>query len=286
MSLRTVIVAALVGLPLCLCANADTVVFSLTSPQAGVVSPGQTINWEISAEITAGGSAGLALFVVDFVQDGANPEFTDLLPADDVPSGLEGFSRPDGISNPGEGGSTTGYIGVQRGTSGSYDLHQIGGAQNSTGAAGSTIGLDVDLNAGVGLSGPVVIAQGTFAAPDAEGAYTYLLADAVANTFDVINTAPLPSPVSGADTVLTPASFQITVSAGSVLGDMNCDGEVTMADIPHFVQALVDPDAYISEHGGVPYPSCDINLADINQDPEGLENGEDIQSFVTLLLTL
>ncbi len=283
MSWRTVLAAAILVHPLSQFTYGETVAFSLTSPQAGTVSPGQTINWQISVEITTGGSAGLALFAVDLLQDGVNPELIELPPADNVPIGLEGFSRPEGICNPGEGGQTTGYIGVQRGTLGAYDLHQIGGAQNNTGVAGASIGLDVNLEAGIGLGGPVVIAQGSFAAPGTPGDYTYFLVDPVANTFDTINPPGTASPVSGAITALTQASFQITVSVGPDLGDMNCDAAVNVGDIPHFVQALVAPDGYSADHDGDPHPACDINLADVNQDTS--VDGGDIDAFVTLLLS-
>lgn len=282
MPLRTVLAAMLMVIPYCLHANAETVVFSLTSPQAGAVSPGQIVNWSITAEISTGGSAGLALFAVDLKQDEANPESIDIPPAMNVPLGLGGFSRPGGICNPGEGGASTGYIGVQRGTPGARDLHQIGGAQNSTGAPGASIGLDVDLEAGVGLAGPVVIAQGSFAAPSTNGTYTYLLADALANTLDAVNPPGMISPVSPADTSILPASFQITVSAGSVLGDMNCDGILDTSDILHFVQALVEPAAYVADHDGDPFAACNVSQADVNQDT--LADGGDIADFVSLLL--
>jgi hypothetical protein len=263
-------------------ANAETVVFSLTSPQTGAVSPGQIVQWSIRAEITSGGSAGLALFAVNLVQDSANPESIDILPANEVPAGLEGFSRPNGISNPGEGGATTGFIGVQRGTPGAFDLHQIGGAQNSTGAPGAAIGMDVDLESGVGLGGPVVIAEGSFTAAETEGTYTYFLADALANTFDAINPPGMVSPVSGAETALAPASFQITVSTGADLGDLNCDGNVNTNDIQHFVQALIDPVGYVADHDGDPFAACTVSLADVNQD--AFADGGDIVGFVGLLI--
>ncbi len=282
MRLRNGLAAALLVIPFTLAANAETVVFSIASPEAGAVSPGQVVNWSISAEITSGGSAGLALFAVDLVQDQANPELIDIPPANGVPVGLDGYSRPGGICNPGEGGESTGYIGVQRGTPGAFDLRQIGGAQNSTGASGAAIGLDLDIEADVGLTGPVLIAQGSFTAPSTNGTYTYLLADALANTLDAINPPGMPSPVSPADTVLAPASFQITVSTGPILGDLNCDSIVDTNDIQHFVQALIEPAVYDEDHDGDPFPSCDVSRADVNQD--SFANGGDIAGFVMLLL--
>ncbi len=56
-------------------------------------------------------------------------------------------------------------------------------------------------------------------------------------------------------------------------GDMNCDGAVDVADIPLFVQALLED----SDFGG-----CDINRADMNADT--LIDGLDTQPFVAALL--
>ena len=60
-------------------------------------------------------------------------------------------------------------------------------------------------------------------------------------------------------------------------GDMNCDGVVDTGDIPSFVLALIDPQAYTEA-----YPECDITLADINGD--GSAHGDDIRPFVERLL--
>jgi hypothetical protein len=56
-------------------------------------------------------------------------------------------------------------------------------------------------------------------------------------------------------------------------GDMNCDGALNIADIPLFVDALVDTGSF----GG-----CDISRADMNGDT--LINGHDTQPFVAALL--
>ncbi|MDX2197717.1 MAG: hypothetical protein SF069_01955 [Phycisphaerae bacterium] len=66
---------------------------------------------------------------------------------------------------------------------------------------------------------------------------------------------------------------------GSSLGDMNCDGFVTVGDIGPFVLALTDPAAYALQ-----YPDCDINNGDINQD--GFVTVGDIGAFVALLTGL
>lgn len=58
-----------------------------------------------------------------------------------------------------------------------------------------------------------------------------------------------------------------------LLGDMNCDDEVTTDDIPEFVKAVL-------QSGG--FGGCDINLADMNGDSQ--INGRDTQFFVNTLL--
>jgi hypothetical protein len=68
-----------------------------------------------------------------------------------------------------------------------------------------------------------------------------------------------------------------------IFGDLNCDGWVNSADIPHFVQALLDPAGYGADHDGSPYPVCSRAHADMNQDTK--EDGLDIQYFVSGLLT-
>ncbi|MDX2199451.1 MAG: hypothetical protein SF069_10840 [Phycisphaerae bacterium] len=60
------------------------------------------------------------------------------------------------------------------------------------------------------------------------------------------------------------------------LGDMNCDGFITVGDIGGFVLALTNPTQY-----AIQFPGCDINLADINQD--GFVTVGDIGAFVALL---
>lgn len=60
------------------------------------------------------------------------------------------------------------------------------------------------------------------------------------------------------------------------IGDMNCDGFITVGDIGGFVLALTDPVGYSAQ-----YPSCNVNLADVNND--GFVTVGDIGAFVALL---
>lgn len=56
-------------------------------------------------------------------------------------------------------------------------------------------------------------------------------------------------------------------------GDMNCDTQVDMSDVPLFVTALIEP---------AEFTGCDLDLADISGD--GTLDGRDLQGFVELLL--
>lgn len=73
----------------------------------------------------------------------------------------------------------------------------------------------------------------------------------------------------------SPMDFTINGTPGLV-GDLNCDGLVSVADIGPFVLALTDPAGYAAQ-----FPACDINNADINNDD--LVSVGDIGGFVALL---
>ncbi|HUN82483.1 MAG TPA: FG-GAP-like repeat-containing protein [Phycisphaerae bacterium] len=60
-------------------------------------------------------------------------------------------------------------------------------------------------------------------------------------------------------------------------GDMNCDGTVTISDIPQFVEALIAPQTYAANH-----PNCNIGSADTNND--GRIDGADIPAFITAMM--
>jgi len=278
--MRSHMMAILTGFACCaLVASAAEVTFSISSPQDGTtVAAGATVDWTISVEETdSTGSAGLALAVVDMVQDAGNPESLDLPPGSEGSIVLTGFNRPDGISNPGEGGATTGFIGVQRGTAGAMNLIQIGGGQNTFGQAGTVMGQDANVDGGVGQSGPVVLVSGSLTAPATGGDYTLSLANALANTLDSVETPPNFSPVSAATTVATD-SITFTVGVGcALLGDLNCSGGVDAFDIDPFVLALLNPAQY-----AIDYPACDVSCADTNS--SGGVDAFDIDSFIACVL--
>lgn len=70
-------------------------------------------------------------------------------------------------------------------------------------------------------------------------------------------------------------AFRLTVFVG-LLGDLNCDGIVSVNDIGPFVLALTDPTAYESL-----FPDCGVSAGDINGDDQ--VSVGDIGPFVALL---
>ncbi len=210
------------------------VTLELTSPQStGTVTPGSTISWSIEFTVSSGDNLGLALLVVDLEQDADNPELFDLSPASEVPSSMSEFARPNGICNPAEGGASSGYVGVLRGPSGSRQLRQIGGAQNTFGAAAVAMGLDVDVSQGIGQGGSAILASGSLTLPGTPGDYTFRLANAVANVLEEVNVAPEVSKVLAAAVILATPELTFSVERGSpafVRGDCNGDGALDISD--------------------------------------------------------
>lgn len=287
---RTIVITTALTLLVLSPATATPIVtLTLESPQAGqTVQPGTMIDWTIKVSVSAGDNAGLALVSCDLVQDAGNAEFFDLPPADpgSIDAVMQNFARPSGISNPGEDGAACGFIGVQRGEAGRMNLVQLGGAQNTFGAAGPPgIGQDEVVNIGIGQDAlPQIVVSGSFSAPGTPGSYSFHLENGCANVLSSADPPPVPPdfwPASHA-TVEGLPSASFTFSVQRTLGDLNCDSLVNTADIPHFVQALLDPTGYDADHDGDPYPACSRSLADLNEDAGA--DGLDIQLFVDLLL--
>ncbi len=65
-------------------------------------------------------------------------------------------------------------------------------------------------------------------------------------------------------------------SPGSLPGDLNCDGVVSVGDVNPFVLALTDPQAYEAQ-----FPNCDVLNADCSGD--GAVTVNDINCFVAML---
>jgi hypothetical protein len=220
------VAVALAVAPLALAAG--TVSFSLSSPSHGAtVAPGATLSWSISVAVSTGDNLGLALASVDLVPSPANPAGIFLTPGG-VPAAMASFSRPDGISNPGPGG--TGYGGTPMASAGGQSLVQIGGAQNTFGAPAAGIGLDAFVEAGVGQAAAELLSSGSFTAPTTPGTYSVTLANSIANTLSAVNAPPDFSPVTRATAVPAAASITFTVGAACP-GDITGDGQVSQADL-------------------------------------------------------
>ncbi len=256
-------VVALMAAPLA----AQTVTLSLASPENGdTVTPGATIHWSIGFAVSSD-NAGLALLVVDLAQGASNPATIDIPPADGVPLALTSFSRPAGISNPGETNPATGYIGVQRGETGEKNLRQIGGAQNTFGEAlppGSGVAESAVVTRSIGQDGLATLAGGSFTAPSTPGTYTFQLENALANVLTVVNSPPQHSQVQRATISLSNAAIVFSVSETPCEScDANCDGETDGLDIQPFVDALISSPTGCSSCAGDLDGSGDVTLADI-----------------------
>jgi hypothetical protein len=110
-------------------------------------------------------------------------------------------------------------------------------------------------------SGPALLDYALRAAPTATNDY-YDLVLAVAG--------------KAADGALLYAEEHFYVQVRGTLGDVNCDGVVSFADINPFVLALTSPTGYAAQ-----YPACSASLADVNAD--GVVGFGDINPFVYLL---
>ncbi|MCG8408431.1 MAG: DUF6531 domain-containing protein [Phycisphaerales bacterium] len=87
-------------------------------------------------------------------------------------------------------------------------------------------------------------------------------------------------PIAG--TVLFGGNRYVHDDAGNLievqlLGDMNCDGKISLADNNAFVLALTDPVQYALD-----YPDCAIEIGDFNGD--GSTSNQDISSFTDVLV--
>lgn len=255
---------------------AQSVQVILDSPQAGTfVQHGETIEWSISVNVSADDNDGLAFFCADLVQSETNPATLDIPHADSVPADMTSFSAPAGVSNPPDIGMTTGYVGTQFGEPGAANLLQIGGGLNLFGhALPATTGLAQSDAAvtGIGQNGVVLIAAGSFQAPEVDGAYTFELRNVLANVLSQANQPPLFSLAVAAAADATHASFTINVGDNCDPFDANCDGLVNGMDVQAVTSAILD-------EGG---PSCSPCAGDANGD--GDTTLADISAFVENLL--
>ena len=239
------------------------VTLTLESPQDGqLVAAGGTVEWSIVFSVSTGDNEGLALLSVNLEQSPDNPASIDIPPASGVPAEMANFSRPAGISNPGETDPTTGYIGVQRGDAGAMNLIQVGGGQNTFGEAlppGAGIAENAVVVGGVGQDTLEVLASGTFQAPAECGTYSFSLAGAVANVLEERHDPPAFSPVIEALVDVTTGAVSFNVA---LLGDLDFDGDVDLSDLAQLLANYNTTSGATYEDGDLDGDG-DVDLADL-----------------------
>ncbi|MFN0137021.1 MAG: hypothetical protein ACKVS9_12995 [Phycisphaerae bacterium] len=226
-----------------------SVTVSVGSSQDGAaVVAGTPIDWSISFTVSTGDNEGLSLLSVDFAQALANPALFDIPSGTGIPAGMTNFARPLGVSNPGVGG----YRGTQIGTAGQRNLVQIGGGQNTFGTAlnpGAGVAESANVIAGVGQSGPQLLATGTFNAPGPCGTYTFSISNALATVLTDRNDAPAVSTVLRITPTISDASFSLLVT---LAGDLDGDRDVDLSDLSRLL-------ANFGVSGGATRAQGDIN---------------------------
>jgi len=238
----------------------ETVTFELRTAADGMaVCPGDTVAWEIWINITTTNNEGLALACVDLVQDGGNPAMLNIPFADEIPAGMANFSRPEGISNPGESGNSSGYIGVQRGVEGEKNLIQLGGGQNTFGAAGSSMGTNPNLVANVAKGVDTLLVAGSFTAPAVAGSYTFSLQNPIANTIAELNTPPDHSPVESAAVSFVTESITFVIPR---TGDLDGDGDIDLSDLAALLGSYGGASGFDCTNGDLDGDG-DVDLSDL-----------------------
>lgn len=224
---------ALIGAGLaCGVAAAATVTLSVASPQDGQsVKAGAVVEWTISAEVSGDDNLGLALVRVDLVHEAGTVVLFELPPGTPG-AALAGFDRPAGFCNPGPDGEGSGFGGTPLTGDVVGGLFGIGGAQNTFGVAGETMGFDTTIDAGVGQGGAVVVASGSFNVPDAPAAYTLNLQNALANVLGSVAPEGKPSAVSAAEVAYGAQSISFEIVPGTPCdADLDGSGSIDSADL-------------------------------------------------------
>lgn len=247
-------------------AEVPQVALSVSSPVAGqTIQPGSVVDWTITGQVFGSPNYGLAAIVVDLAQSPANPRLFDIPPAPTIPSAMAGFSRPAGICNPGPDGVGSGYAGTPVGPAGAKNLRQIGGAQNPFGIAGTVIGQDITVDAGIGLQvGGQVIAAGSFNAPWVAGTYSFSLESPLVNVLITVAAPPQISQVSPA-VIASATGMSFTVWC---VADYDGNGTIEPADVSLFV--------------GNWFNDLNSGTTHTDVDGNGLIQPADISRFITL----
>lgn len=216
-------------------AAGSTARFRLSSPaDHSKLQPGAIVPWSLSVALSADDNEGLALALVDLVQEEGHPAEIALPSAGGAPGGLAHFDVPQGFANPGSGALPGGFGGSQIQVPGQGFLLQIGGAQNTFGTPGNLMGKQSNVLTGVARGKEILLAQGSFEAPHASGTYRLSLANAIANTLVRREAATGHWRVEAALAVVDSGSISFTVETGApelfVRADTNLDGTVNISD--------------------------------------------------------
>ena len=188
----------------------DLVVRSSAGQQTVFLTPGESLAYEIAAELGGDPSEGLAMFAFDLAYTGGSLD--QVLPPTSGPV-LE-FVAPQGFNNP------EGYGGTQRGG----DLLQVGGAMNTIANtfAPAPSGM---VATGVGNGGDVVLATGSITAPTQPGTFQVTISNVFANALDELDPTGFwrvqPVEPSGAD--------ELTIVVLDCAPENYCTGKVNSA---------------------------------------------------------
>ncbi len=193
------VLAATIALSAAASAPAQTVgsvCFDLTLsiPEGGSILAGKTVQWTITVRASLDDHQGLALGLVDLVQDLTNPAPINLV-AGVRPADMASFDLPLGIANKGPSAGVSGYGGTpipDPAAPAFKRLIQIGGAQNNFGVSGiSGFAQNTTVQPGVAQSAlGRVLARGSFAAPSTVGSYCLRLLNPIANVLTDVQPAP------------------------------------------------------------------------------------------------
>ncbi len=127
------------------------------------------------------------------------------------------------------------------------------------------VNADILLSTDGGETFDTIIAS---AVPD-NGAFTWTVPDVYTTQARIRVRVRDASALTGHDE----SESNLTIDGAAMVGDVNCDLKVDMNDLPHFVAALLTPDAFTA---------CNLSAADTNGDT--LLDGQDIAGFVEALL--
>ena len=244
----------------------------LTSPaQNTTVSPGVSISWNVSVQLTPGQSLGLAGLICTLEQSPSNPAAIALTPGTRA-AGVANFDLPLGLANQTSSGASA-FGGTPTGTGQSLELLQMGGLQNTLGVAGTVRGTDAVVDSNLALAAPLSMVQGTFQAPSVAGTYSVRLRDVRVLALLGVGSSGNPSLVESTSPGFVP-EFSFTVAA------VQCDTiDFNRNNVFPEDQDVIDFFNVLAG-GPCPYPEpCDIDFNNNTVFPED----QDVIDFFNVL---